>query len=175
MGHAPGRTGGVVLERLHPGHRQFSVPERGGPGRKAQHIPLPNLGMPPRSRACRAIDHLGSRTRFPIRISDTPYRVDRMFAKLWRAISRPPCQERQRQAWISSKTWSLINTRIVVRRRKDQRSSQALIHAIKARLQEDRRRHAAKAGSTVDSLLASDPPLIQEAWIRMRGWYKAKV
>ena len=27
----------------------------------------------------------------------------------------------------------------------------------------------------MESLLASDPPLIREAWIRMRGWYKDAV
>ena len=30
-------------------------------------------------------------------------------------------------------------------------------------------------GSAVESLLASDPPLIHEVWIRMRGWYKDAV
>ena len=47
-----------------------------------------------------------------------------------------------------------------------------LSQQIKERLQEDQRRRAAKAGSAVDSLLASDPPLIGEAWIWMQGWYK---
>ena len=34
--HAPQRTGRVILEQLHPGHRPLSAPERGGMGRKSQ-------------------------------------------------------------------------------------------------------------------------------------------
>ena len=45
----------------------------------------------------------------------------------------------------------------------------------KVRLQEDRRRRAAKAGSMVESILASNPHMIREAWIQMRGWYKDAV
>ena len=40
----------------------------------------------------------------------------------------------------------------------------------------ERRRHmAADAGSAVESLLASDTPMIREAWIRIWGWYKDAV
>ena len=31
---------------------------------------------------------------------------------------------------------------------------------------------SAESGADVESLLASDPPLSKEAWIRMQGWYK---
>ena len=43
-------------------------------------------------------------TRFPIRPPENPDRVDCMFAKLWRAITRPPQWERHCQAWISPET-----------------------------------------------------------------------
>ena len=59
--------------------------------------------------------YLGSRTCFPIRPPEIPDRVDRMFSELRRSIPRPPWQDRHRQAWISPETWSLIDTRIVVR------------------------------------------------------------
>ena len=61
------------------------------------------------------------------------------------------------------------------RRRKDQRSSRALACAIKLAFQGGRCRQAAKAGSAVESLLASYPPIIREAWIWMRGWYKEAI
>ena len=121
------------------------------------------------------LSYLGRRTRSPIRPPTTSDRVDRMFAKFQRAILRPPWRERHCKAWMSPETFCLINTRIAARRRKDQQISQVLSHDIKAGLLEERRRQAAEAGYAVESLLASDPPIIQEAWIRIRGWYKAAV
>ena len=55
MGHALRRTRGVLPDRIHPGYRKLSVPERGGPRRKTQHRPLLGHGLPPWSRACRAL------------------------------------------------------------------------------------------------------------------------
>ena len=54
MGHAPGQPGYVLLDRLYPGRIQSYVPEYSGPGIKSQHGPLPGLGVPLWSRACRA-------------------------------------------------------------------------------------------------------------------------
>ena len=64
---------------------------------------------------------------------------------------------------------------IEARRRKDQWSSRDLRRAIKAGIQEYRRRRVAEEGSVVEYLLAFNPTLIRESWIRMRGWYKAAV
>ena len=47
--------------------------------------------------------------------------------------------------------------------------------AIKASLAKDRRRRAEEAGAEVEALVKVDPPLIQEAWYRLQGWYKAAV
>ena len=44
-----------------------------------------------------------------------------------------------------------------------------------AKLQGDRHRRAAEAGSVVESILASDPPLIRKACIQMQEWYKEAV
>ena len=39
----------------------------------------------------------------------------------------------------------------------------------------DRKRIAEEAGAEVEVLVGADPPLIQEAWYRIQGWYKAAV
>ena len=46
---------------------------------------------------------------------------------------------------------------------------------MKESLAEDRKRRADEAGSEVEALVKVDPPLIQEAWYRIQGWYKAAV
>ena len=46
---------------------------------------------------------------------------------------------------------------------------------VKKSLSEDRRRQADEAGAEVEALVKADPPLIQEAWYRLKGWYKAAV
>ena len=43
---------------------------------------------------------------------------------------------------------------------------------IKAIIQEDQNQREADVGYTIESVLTSNMPLIQEAWICMRGWYK---
>ena len=47
--------------------------------------------------------------------------------------------------------------------------------AVKASLAADRRRRADEAGVEVEALVKADPQLIQEAWYRFQGWYKAAV
>ena len=39
----------------------------------------------------------------------------------------------------------------------------------------DRRQQVEDAGVEVEALVGADPPLIQEAWQRIKGWYKATV
>ena len=45
--------------------------------------------------------------------------------------------------------------------------------AIWASLQGDRKRRVDTAGQDVETLLGEDPPNPKEAWIRLKGWYKA--
>ena len=45
--------------------------------------------------------YLGKQTRFPIKPPPTPNGVDHVFADLQEAITKPRCQERLHQAWIS--------------------------------------------------------------------------
>ena len=46
---------------------------------------------------------------------------------------------------------------------------------MKKSLAEDRRRRADEAGAEVEASVKADPPLIQEAWYRIQGWYKDAV
>ena len=39
----------------------------------------------------------------------------------------------------------------------------------------DRRQRAEEAGAEIEALVGADPPLIQEAWHWIKGWYKAAV
>ena len=36
----------------------------------------------------------------------------------------------------------------------------------------DWQRSTVEAGTVMETLLTSDPPLIKEAWRQMKGWYK---
>ena len=47
--------------------------------------------------------------------------------------------------------------------------------AIRVSLQGDRKRRVETAGTDVESLLGGDPPNPKEAWIWLKGWYKAAV
>ena len=73
--------------------------------------------------------------------------------------------------------WRLVNERVSARQ--DPRYGQAfkrqLGRAVKASLAADRKRRADEAGAEVEALVKADPPLIQEAWYRIQGWYKAAV
>ena len=111
-------------------------------------------------------------THFPTRTPTTLDGVDHLFAELQEAITKPPQQERLRQAWISPETWRFINARTVACRTGDQRNSRGISRTIKASLQEYQHQRVAKAGSSVESLLASDPLLIRDAWMHIRECYR---
>ena len=129
---------------------------------------------------CRAattlqLRYLGKCTCFPVNLRSTLYGIDRLFAEIREAVTKPPWWERLRQEWTSPETWRLIYARIAKLWIRDQRNSRGIIYRIKVILQEDRRQRAAEAGSAVEYLLTSDPPFIQEAWIRMQGGYRDAV
>ena len=46
---------------------------------------------------------------------------------------------------------------------------------MKKSLAEDRKWWADKAGAEVEALVKADPPLIQDVWYHIQGWYKAAV
>ena len=74
-------------------------------------------------------------------------------------------------------TWRLINERVFARRypRYGTVYRRRMGKAVQASLAADRRRRADEAGAEVEALVKAEPPLIQEAWYRLQGWYKAAV
>ena len=106
-----------------------------------------------------------------------PSQTDTLFAALRRAVPKPAPQEARRNAWISAETWRLVNERVAIRRdlRYCQADRRRLGKEIGKSLSKDWRRRTEEAGAAVEDLMKADPPLIQEAWHRLQGWYKAAV
>ena len=76
-----------------------------------------------------------------------------------------------------TEAWRLVDERVSALRdsAKGQAVRRRLRRAIKASLTADRRRRAEEAGAEVEALVGEEPPLIQEAWHRIQGWYNAAV
>ena len=85
----------------------------------------------------------------------------KIFSDLNTHISKIPLRERVRWDWISEDTRVSIDARVTARREGPQQTVRRLIQRIRAVLNTDRRRKAEMAGSTIESLLASDPPLYE--------------
>ena len=119
----------------------------------------------------------GGRKQWPVRPPAEPSRTDTLFAALRRAVPKPEPWEAGQNAWISEETWQLIDE--IVSTRRDPRYGQAdrrrLGKEIGKSLSKERRRRTEEAGAAVEALMKADPPLIQEAWHRLQGWYKAAV
>ena len=103
--------------------------------------------------------------------------TDQLFAALQRAIPKVQPREARRNAWISEETWRLIEERVSARQdpRYGQEFKRKLGRSVKSSLAADQKQRADEAGSEVEALVKADPPLIQEAWYRIQGWYKAAV
>ena len=121
--------------------------------------------------------HLGGRKKWLLRPPTNPTQKDEAFANLRRAVLKANMQEARRNAWLSVETWRLVDGRVSARRdpSKGQALKRRLGRAIKASLAADRRGQADEAGAEVDALVGVYPPLIQEAWHQIQGWYKATV
>ena len=121
--------------------------------------------------------YLRGRKKLHLRPPTAPTREDKIFAALRRAVPKPRAQEARKNEWISGATWRIVDERVSARR--DPEKYQTLIRrlgrAIKASISTDRGRWAEEAGAEVEALVGVDPPLIQEAWQRIMGWYKAAV
>ena len=73
--------------------------------------------------------------------------------------------------------WRLVKKRVFARWyiAKDEALIWRLGCAMKARLQEYRKRRAEETGAEVEILMGSESPLHREAWHRIKGRYKAAV
>ena len=101
-----------------------------------------------------------------------PTREETLFGDLRRAAPKPHLREQHRNAWISDKTWKLVDKRVSVRREpRAQTKMRRLGLAIKTSLTGDRRRRVEEAGKAAEALLGEDPLIAKEEWRRMKGWY----
>ena len=135
------------------------------------------LGCLPNAPLSETKRYLGGRKRWKVRPPTEPSRPDTLFAALRRAVPRSKPREARKNAWISAETWRLIDERVSTRwdPRYGKADRRQLTKEIMASLAQDRRRRAEEAGAEVEDLMKADPPLIQEAWYRLQGWYKAAV
>ena len=119
--------------------------------------------------------YIRKRKSSPIKPLKTMDRVYRLFADLRGGIPKPHWREHLCQAWILPEPWRPINTRIAALRSGYQRNSRVLSRIMKARIQENWHWRAVKVDAVVAFPLTYDPLLIQEVWIRVRGWYNDDV
>ena len=91
-------------------------------------------------------------------------------------MPKPHARDRHKNEWISEDTWRLVDERVSAQRGTGVHARiQRLGRAIRASLKGDRKRRVEIAGQEVEMLLGEDPPNANEAWRRLKGWYKAAV
>ena len=119
--------------------------------------------------------YLRGSKKLPVLPPTEPTREDEIFAALRRDVPKPRAPEDRRNKWILSAAWRLVDERVSACQ--DPAKGQSLIRrlgrATKAIMTTDRRRRAEEAGEKVEALVGADPPLIQETWHCIKGWYKA--
>ena len=135
------------------------------------------LGCLPSASLTEHKRYLEGRKRWPVRPPSKPTRVYLLFAALRRAVPKAQPREARQNAWISEETWRLIDKRVSARRdpRYEQEFKRQLGRVVKASLAANRKWRADKAGAEVGALVKADPPLIQEVWYHIQGWYQAAV
>ena len=93
---------------------------------------------------------------------------------LRKAVPKLGAREARKNEWISAETWRLVDERVSARQ--DPAKGQIIIRrlgrTIKASFTSDRRQQVEEAGTEVEAMVGAgaDPPLIQEAWHRTKGW-----
>ena len=81
------------------------------------------------------IRYIAGRRRIPLTPPKQPTREDTLFGDLWRDVPKLHLQEQYRNAWISDKTWNIVDERVTVRREpRAQTEMRRLGRAIKASL-----------------------------------------
>ena len=177
VGYASEQKGGVAPTDYIMGtdRRLFGNVAVRDPWHKSDHFMV--LGCLPSAPLTEQKRYLGGSKRWPARPPVKPTRADQLFAALQRAVPKmQPCKAR-RNVWISEETWILVDKRVCTHQypRYGQAFKRQLGRAVKKSLAADWKRRADKAGAEVEALVKADPPLIQEAWCHIQGWYKAAV
>ena len=121
--------------------------------------------------------YIGGRKRWSMRPPTKPTRVYKFFVALRRAVPKSQQCAARRNTWISEETWRIVDERVSAHRdpRKGKVLKRKLGRAVKAILAAYQKRRADEAVTEVEALVGADPPLIQEAWYRIQGCYKAAV
>ena len=119
-------------------------------------------------------DHLLKARCFPLRTThcNLESTSDKIFSEIKTQIPKPPLRERVMRAWVSGETWAAMDARVTARQEGAQKIVRHISQRTPAGLSTDQKRRADEAGHTIESLLASDPPLVREAWVRMRECYR---
>ena len=107
--------------------------------------------------------------RFPLLPLGKPTREDNIFVDLCQPLPKIPVQKARCNAWISSTTWRLVNTRVSMCRdpTKYHQMICSLGRHIWASLQEDHHQWVETAGTAIEPLLTYSLHLVKEVCTRM--------
>ena len=99
--------------------------------------------------------------------------MEDIFESLRKTAAKPPARLRRENAWISSKTWSLVDKLVSLRRqnRMGLAEGRRLQREIRASIKADRAERAKLVGEQCKSELRQGN--VQEAFRHLSGWYRA--
>ena len=90
---------------------------------------------------------------------------DKIFSELKNKTLKPPLREWVRQAWIYDDTWEVMDAMLTACREGSHRNIQKLIRQIRVGLSTDHKIRVEEEVRTIESLIASDPQLVIDAWV----------
>ena len=99
--------------------------------------------------------------------------MEAAFETLKGTVEKVPPRQRTDRSWISPRTWSLVDTRVALRKqnRMGKAEGRRLTRKIKASLKEDRIARAKATGEACEGALRQGN--VQEAFRHLQGWYQA--
>jgi hypothetical protein len=122
-----------------------------------------------------SLAYVRARKRFPLQppIGGPMTRADALFRALKLHITPPTRVERRaRRAWISARTWNLVDQRSAVQKVVDHEraSVRRLSRQIQQSFRTDRKERVARAGEAIETALTAGA--LQESWRLMQAWYR---
>ena len=99
--------------------------------------------------------------------------MEAAFETLKGTVEKVPPRQRTDRSWISPTTWSLVDTRVALRKqnRMGKAEGRRLTRKIKGSLKRDRIARAKATGEACEAELQQGN--VQEAFRHLRGWYRA--